>query len=548
MSMYPQPIAPIPAETAQLAWKVNPKGTLIMRLRDRLGSLYQDEDFVELYPATGQPAFAPWRLALIIVFEYLEGMTDRQAAEAARNRIDWKYALSLELDDPGLDASILSEFRQRLSKHEQAALLLEKLVQVGQQEGWIRSNSKVRTDSTHILAKVRRLNQLELVGETLRAALDAVTKADAQWVLGHVPREWAQRYGLLINERRLPKSEKERERWGQQVGEDGFCLLEMLQEPTTPARLLQVPELAILQRVWQQCYQRNEHGQVSWRDGPRLAAKERIISPYETDARAGCKGNKTWLGYRTHLTETCEADLPEVIVQVQTTVAPGSVVEQLQPIQHDLLKQGLQPREQLVDGGYLESEQMLLSAKLGIQVHGPALSDQSWQARTPGGYTLKEFEVDWQQHTVRCPQGQQNESWQVAKRGKQAGSISVLFARASCEPCPVRAQCTRAQKQGRKLSLPPPERAQLLAQNRAQASDEANLRHYGLRSGVEACISQAVRRVGSRQARSRGQPAVHLQQVICAVALNFIRLDAWWQQRQPRGKLRRGRFGRLMAA
>ena len=547
MSMYPHPIAPIPAETAQLAWKINPKGTLIMRVRDRLGSLYQDEDFVGLYPATGQPAFEPWRLALVVVFEYLEGLTDRQAAEAVRNRIDWKYALSLALTDGGFDASVLSEFRQRLTEHEQAAVLLEKLVQVGQQEGWIRSNSKVRTDSTHILAKVRRLNQLELVGETLRATLDALSLAEPSWVRSHLPAEWGMRYGLLINERRLPKSEAERERWARQVGADGFVLLHLLQEPETPAALRQLAQMQTLQTVWQQCYQRDEQGRVKWRDGPRVEAKERLISPYETDARIGCKGTKTWLGYRSHVTETCEADLPEVIVQVQTTVAPVNDVDQLLPIQQDLLKQGLQPREQLVDGGYLDSEQMLLSAKLGIQVHGPALSDQSWQARTPGGYTLKAFEVDWQQQTVRCPQGHQSQSWQQSLRGKQAGSINVLFARETCEHCPVRAQCSRSLKQGRKLTLPPRERAELLAQNRAQVSDQAYQRHYGLRSGVEACISQSVRRLGSRQARSRGEPAVQVQQVLCAVALNFIRLDAWWQ-RGTRGKLRRGSFGRLMAA
>ena len=180
-------------------------------------------------------------------------------------------------------------------------------------------------------------------------------------------------------------------------------------------------------------------------------------------------------------------------------------------------------------------------------MHGPALSDQSWQARTPGGYTLKAFAVDWQQQTAHCPQGHQSQSWQVAKRGKQAGSITVLFARQTCEHCPVRGQCTRSLTHGRKLTLPPRERAELLAQNRAQASDPAYQRHYGLRSGVEACISQSVRRLQSRQARSRGEPAVHLQQVLCAVALNFIRLDAWWQRRK-RGKLRRGSFGRLMAA
>jgi transposase len=385
MSMYPQPIAPIPAETRQLAWRVNPKGTLIMRVRDRLGSLYQDEDFVGLYPATGQPAFAPWRLALILVFEYLEGLTDRQAAEAARNRLDWKYALSLEVDDPGFDSSILSEFRKRLTEHQQAAVLLEKLVQTGLQEGWIRSTSKVRTDSTHMLAKVRRLNQLELVGETLRATLDTLSSAEPSWVRSHLPAEWGMRYGLLINERRLPKSEAERERWAKQVGADGFVLLHLLEEPETPAALRQLAQVQILQTVWQQCYQRDEQGQVKWRDGPRVEAKERLISPYETQARVGCKGNTTWLGYRTHLTETCEADLPELIVQVQTTVAPINDVEQLRPIQQDLLKHGLRPREHLVDGGYLDSEQMLASAQVGIEVHGPALSDQSWQARAPGG-------------------------------------------------------------------------------------------------------------------------------------------------------------------
>lgn len=547
MSMYPHSIAPIPAETAQLAWRVNPKGTLVMHLRDRLASLYKDEDFVGLYPVTGQPAYAPWRLALIVVFEYLEGLTDRQAAEAVRNRLDWKYALSLPLEDTGLDASVLSEFRQRLSEHEQAAVLLEKLVQVGQQEGWIRSNSKVRTDSTHILAKVRRLNQLELVGETLRATLDALSEAAPSWVRSHLPAEWGIRYGLLINERRLPKSEAERKRWAKQVGADGFALLHLLEEPQTPAALRQLAQGQILRTVWQQCYQRDEQGQVQWRDGPRVEAKARLISPYETQARVGCKGNMTWLGYRTHLTETCEADLPELIVQVQTTVAPINDVEQLPPMQQDLLKQGLRPREQLVDGGYLDSEQMLASAQLGIEVHGPALSDQSWQARAPGGYTLKEFTVDWQQQTVQCPQGHQSQSWRVAKQGKQAGSSNVLFAHDTCANCPVRGQCTRSLKQGRKLTLPPPERAQVLARNREQATDAASQRQYALRSGVEACISQEVRRLHSRQARSRGQPAVQLQQVLCAVALNFIRLDAWWQ-RPKRGKLRRGRFGRLMVA
>ncbi len=106
MSMYPQEIGPIPAETMRVARAAYPKGSLAMRLRDELGGIYRDEQFVGLFASRGQPAEAPWRLAMVLVLQYVEGLTDRQAAEAVRGRIDWKYALGLELTDPGIDASV----------------------------------------------------------------------------------------------------------------------------------------------------------------------------------------------------------------------------------------------------------------------------------------------------------------------------------------------------------------------------------------------------------------------------------------------------------
>ena len=109
MSMYPQEIGTIPAETMRVARAAYAKGSLAMRLRDELGGLYQDEQLSSLFPSRGQPAEAPWRLAIVLVLQYVEGLTDRQAAEAVRGRIDWKYALGLELADPGMDASVLSE-------------------------------------------------------------------------------------------------------------------------------------------------------------------------------------------------------------------------------------------------------------------------------------------------------------------------------------------------------------------------------------------------------------------------------------------------------
>jgi transposase len=112
--MRPQEINPVPNETTRVARVANPHGNTFMRMRDELGSMYEEQMFVALFPLRGQPAEAPWRLALVTVMQYMEGLSDRQGASAVRARIDWKYALSLELTDPGFDCSVLSEFRTRL--------------------------------------------------------------------------------------------------------------------------------------------------------------------------------------------------------------------------------------------------------------------------------------------------------------------------------------------------------------------------------------------------------------------------------------------------
>ena len=116
MSLRPAEIAPVSAATAQVAAAAFPKGCPAMRLRDALGAIYDDRMFASLYPARGQPAHSPWRLALVTVLQFTEGLSDRQAADAVRGRIDWKYALGLELTDPGFDFSVLCEFRARLQE------------------------------------------------------------------------------------------------------------------------------------------------------------------------------------------------------------------------------------------------------------------------------------------------------------------------------------------------------------------------------------------------------------------------------------------------
>ena len=171
MSLKRQAMCPVPADTARVARAAYPKGNVYMQMRDVLGSIYTDEDFRDLFPQDGQPAEAPWRLALITVMQFMENLSDRQAADAVRGRLDWKYLLGLELTDAGFDASVLSEFRARLIDKQAEQRLLEKMLTLFQQKGWLKARGRQRTDSTHVLAKVRALNRVLCVWETMRAVL-----------------------------------------------------------------------------------------------------------------------------------------------------------------------------------------------------------------------------------------------------------------------------------------------------------------------------------------------------------------------------------------
>lgn len=190
MSLQPQAIPPIPEETTRVARAAFSKGNRYMRMRDELGVLFSDQDFAHLYPNCGHAAQTPWRLALITIMQFAENLSDRQAAEAVRARIDWKYALSLELTDTGFDFSVLSEFRDRLRASGAEQQLLEIMLQAFQQKGLLKAHGRQRTDSTHVIAKVRDLTRLELIGETLRHTLNTIAKVEPDWLRAQVPDEW----------------------------------------------------------------------------------------------------------------------------------------------------------------------------------------------------------------------------------------------------------------------------------------------------------------------------------------------------------------------
>src|SRR2546428_4444889 len=285
MSLHPHVIAPVPDETARVARAAFPKGHPYLTFRDVLGTLFQDEDFTALFPAWGQPGLPPWRLALVTIMQFRANLADRQAAEAVRARIDWKYLLSLELADPGCDFSVLSEFRDRLLAGSAEDLLLDKLLERCRALGWLKARGAQRTDSTHVLAAIRVLNRLELVAETLRAALNELATMAPDWLQAVTPLAWYERYSRRIEESRLPKAPAEREAYAHTVGEDGFRLLDALETPAVPEGLRELPRLEALRRTWQRHYERTVRAPAS--PGERPEYDVRFGSEYDRNRELG---------------------------------------------------------------------------------------------------------------------------------------------------------------------------------------------------------------------------------------------------------------------
>jgi transposase len=229
-----------------------PGGNLDMRMRDEFGRIFTDAAFAPLFAVRGRPAEAPWRLALVTMFQDAERLSDRQAAEAVRRRIDWKYALGLERTNPGFDSTVLCEFRTRLVAGQAESRLLDALLEHCRDRQWLRGGGRQRTDSTHVLGAIRAINRVVCVAETMRQTLNTLAMVAPGWWRAHSRPEWLERYGPRVHDDRVPKGEQSRQAYAQMVGLDGYALLDAIEMEEAPRWLREVPAVETLRRIWVQ--------------------------------------------------------------------------------------------------------------------------------------------------------------------------------------------------------------------------------------------------------------------------------------------------------
>ncbi|WP_185012662.1 IS1182 family transposase [Streptomyces sp. AK010] len=551
MLLHARQVDGVPEETARVARAAFPKGSLAMRIRDELGELFQDADFAGLYPSRGKPAWSPGRLALVSVMQFAEGLSDRQAADAVRGRLDWKYLLGLELADPGFDHSVLTEFRDRLITGEAGIQLLDRVLEAAAEHGLLKAGGRARTDSTIVLSAARQINGLVRLGETLRAALNSVAAREPEWLAEWVPSDWFDRYAIRFEDARLPKGKAKQAELIEQIGADGLGLPAALHGPGAPASLRLLDRVQSLRQMWIQQYFVDE-GQVRRRDlNDRPPGADRLVTPNDTDARGSVKRGTFWDGYKVHPTETCEPDSPNLITYVATTDSTVQDVRLVAPIHAHLAERDLLPDEHLVDAGYATAREVVTARRAHkVNLVGPILAATSWQTKDGGGLSQADFTIDWENRQVTCPNGATSSRWVEDRSQEGTSVVRARFPTVACRPCKAREQCTRSNSKsdmGRRITLRPRAEYEVIQQARAQEGTQEWKEQYAHRAGVEGTISQGVRALGLRRCRYHGLAKAQLQHQLTATAMNFHRLNTWWTG-VPRACTRTSRLAALRPA
>ena len=358
--------------------------------------------------------------------------------------------------------------------------------------------------------------------------------------------DWFERYGTRVEESRLPQGEAKRYAYAEQIGADGFALLDTIFHGAAPVWVRHMPTVESLRLTWlYQCYT-DEKGHLRWRQAKDLPpAGMRIDSPYDPEAHFGKKRSITWTGYKVHLTETCDEDTLHVITHVETTEAAVSDVTMTEPIHQALTAKAVVPDAHIVDAGYVDATLLVNSPQdFHLNLIGPGRPDVSWQAQDEQAYDISQLSINWETQQARCPLGNLSSSWTTRRDNWNNPVVSVKFAHKDCRDCDGRSRCTKAKTAPRHMTLRPEREHQALQVIRHQQTTPEWKAQYDKRAGIEGALSQRVRAFGLRQCRYVVLAKTHLQHVATVTAMHIERLAAWVYGR-PHAKTRISRFAAL---
>ncbi|HEY6848663.1 MAG TPA: transposase [Terracidiphilus sp.] len=331
------------------------------------------------------------------------------------------------------------------------------------------------------------MNRLERVGETLRATLNDLAVAASEWSRTVADPEWFKLYRRRIENVNLPKTEAERTQLAAVIGSHDERLRQAIAVSHARESLGKLDEVILLERIWEEQFV-EEHGQLRFREVKEMPSPATLTtSSYDHEARYSTKRGESWVGYKVHLRESCDDDLPRLITTIETTPATTPDDNMIEGVHRSLDGRNLLPSEHLVDKGCTDATVLVASQRDdGVEIIDPVAQDPSWQSRDKAGFDKSAFAIDWEAKVVTCPAGKQSISWLPKTNPASGVDFEARFSGRDCTPCSSRSQCTRSKQEPRIIGLQTRDLHEALQTMRARQTTEEFRKSYAPRAGMSA--------------------------------------------------------------
>jgi transposase len=469
-------------------------------------------DFESMYSEKGRPPVSPVVLIVILILQYIEGLSDRAAASNLRFRLDWKIALGLELDYEGIHPTTLVYFRDRLLANEKASFAFDRVLEHLKECGLVKKSSRQRIDSTHVIGEVRELSRIELFHETLRLFMEKAISC--KFLLPCSLQEKYEYYISPVSTRGA--SDKQKAKFISEAGLAMKAFIEWGGSCRKSADIMALEAFQTLTTVFQQNFQ---DAGLQESNVPELipiaTGKGHVCSPHEPEARYANKGGKGWLGYKMQVAETVPEgeDLPNFITYIDVNDATDHDGDCVPDFIADQDERDLTPSEIYADTHYNSLKNIEELARQSIDLKGPVVPEPTKQAKPEN----QGFTYDAESQILSCPLGIEAEKISFQDPDK----IHGRFAAKTCMSCERRDVCA-PQRRGKQITFRLV--SETLKTRREAMQTEAFKKEMHKRNGIEGTISGLVRGQRLRRSRYRGKTKVQLHIKFSGAAANLKRL------------------------
>lgn len=474
-------------------------------IKEEIADRIKDSDFEDMYKDGGRPPISPRLLVLVLLMQFIEGLSDRAALQNLKFRLDWKIAFGLTVDFIGFHPTVLTYFRDRLLANSKASYAFDQILKCLTEQGLVKSGGKQRIDSTHVIAAVRELTRIDLLHETLRlfcVDLEGYTDCLAGETL-----TIQSKYVDKVSTYRTTDNDKK-----DLIRQAGIAMRGLIEwtKSYSDKSIEELTSFKVLKTVYEQNFIDNGDSQMP--DLIKISTgKGHICNPHDPDAEYGNKGKKTWVGYKAQVAETVgqEQNFITHIDIENATDFDGSCVE---GIIDDLEKIGIEPSELYGDTHYNTTGNIEALKEKSIDLKGPVPQATKEKSEKDVGFT-----VDTEAKKVICPNGMESKNFRI----EPSGRIGSSFPKEVCLICDRRHIC-EPNPRGKIYNQRPEN--ETLAERRKKMQDEAYQKDLHHRNGIEGTISGLVRGQKLRRLRYKGKQKGQLQVKMTGAAANVRRL------------------------